>query len=271
MTLVRMSLGAARCAVRAGGPERSLGAAAPQPRPPRGLRRGRGRRGAVLLLLRGPAHAGRTAMLIEFTAPAAVVVFLWLRRGQRPGRMTLAGAGLAALGLVLVLDLVSGADLSVPGVLVVAGRDGGLRDVLHRQRGRGQRPPGAGPGVGRPAGRRSRARPAWSGRRAADAHVDRRHVVRRRAGLLVGASVGPGPGHGGAVLRRWHRAGRRLARGWRRSWRCSKCVASVCWAWLLLDELPGSVQLLGGLLILAGVVAVKLGERSVVVRSPAPA
>ena len=48
-------------------------------------------------------------------------------------------------------------------------------------------------------------------------------------------------------------------------------VASVCWAWLLLDELPGSVQLLGGLLILAGVVAVKLGERSVVVRPPAPA
>src|SRR3954466_10462051 len=57
------------------------------------------------------------AILIEFTAPAAVVVFLWLRHGQRPGRMTLAGAALAALGLVLVLDLVSGADLSVTGVL----------------------------------------------------------------------------------------------------------------------------------------------------------
>src|SRR4051812_25619731 len=57
------------------------------------------------------------AILIEFTAPAAVVVFLWLRHGQRPGRMTLAGAGLAALGLVLVLDLLSGADLSVRGVL----------------------------------------------------------------------------------------------------------------------------------------------------------
>jgi drug/metabolite transporter (DMT)-like permease len=48
-------------------------------------------------------------------------------------------------------------------------------------------------------------------------------------------------------------------------------VASVCWAWLLLDELPGSVQLLGGLLILAGVVAVKLGERSVVVQPTSPA
>ena len=47
-------------------------------------------------------------------------------------------------------------------------------------------------------------------------------------------------------------------------------VASVCWAWLLLDELPAAAQLFGGLLILAGVVAVKLGERSVVVR-PGPA
>ena len=57
------------------------------------------------------------ALLIEYTAPAAVVVWLWLRHGQRPGPVTLVGAGLAALGLVLVLDLLSGADLSVPGVL----------------------------------------------------------------------------------------------------------------------------------------------------------
>ena len=45
------------------------------------------------------------ALLIEYTAPAAVVVWLWLRHGQRPGPVTLVGAGLAALGLVLVLDL----------------------------------------------------------------------------------------------------------------------------------------------------------------------
>ena len=57
------------------------------------------------------------ALLIEFTAPAAVVVWLWLRHGERPGRVTLAGAGVAALGLLLVLDLFSGADLSLPGVL----------------------------------------------------------------------------------------------------------------------------------------------------------
>ena len=40
-------------------------------------------------------------------------------------------------------------------------------------------------------------------------------------------------------------------------------LAGVGSAWLLLDELPGTVQLLGGLLVLAGVVGVKLGEKDV--------
>src|SRR4051812_45252712 len=48
------------------------------------------------------------ALLIEFTAPAAVVVWLWLRHGQRPGAITLVGAAIAAVGLVLILDLLSG-------------------------------------------------------------------------------------------------------------------------------------------------------------------
>src|SRR3954452_16849799 len=57
------------------------------------------------------------ALLIEYTAPAAVVLWLWLRRGERPRPLTVTGAGLAALGLVLVLDLLSGADFAPAGVL----------------------------------------------------------------------------------------------------------------------------------------------------------
>ena len=145
------------------------------------------------------------AILIEFTAPAVVVAYLWLRHGQRPGRMTLAGAGLAALGLVLVLDLVSGADLSLPGVLwalaamvgcatyfiISADEDNGLPPLVL----------------------------AWGGlvvgalvlamlgahRCAADAGVDGLPVVRRRAGRLVGPAGGAGPGHRRAGLRRRHR------------------------------------------------------------------
>ena len=44
----------------------------------------------------------------------------------------------------------------------------------------------------------------------------------------------------------------------------TEVLASVLWAWVLLDELPRTIQLLGGLLILIGVVGVKLGERSTV-------
>jgi drug/metabolite transporter (DMT)-like permease len=38
-------------------------------------------------------------------------------------------------------------------------------------------------------------------------------------------------------------------------------VAAVGFAWLLLDQLPATLQLVGGAFVLAGVVVVKLGER----------
>jgi drug/metabolite transporter (DMT)-like permease len=57
------------------------------------------------------------ALLVEYTAPVAVVLWLWARHGQRPGRLTAAGAVLAAVGLVLVLDLVGGVPADAVGVL----------------------------------------------------------------------------------------------------------------------------------------------------------
>ena len=61
------------------------------------------------------------ALLLEYTAPVAVVVWLWLRHGHRPSGTTLLGAAIAAGGLVLVLDVVSGAELSAVGVLWALG------------------------------------------------------------------------------------------------------------------------------------------------------
>ena len=40
-------------------------------------------------------------------------------------------------------------------------------------------------------------------------------------------------------------------------------LSAVVFAWLLLGQLPGLVQLAGGVLVLAGVVLVKLGEATV--------
>ena len=49
----------------------------------------------------------------------------------------------------------------------------------------------------------------------------------------------------------------------------SEAVFGVVFAWLLLSETPGPVQLLGGALILLGVVGVKLGEPRVDAAAPA--
>ena len=38
-------------------------------------------------------------------------------------------------------------------------------------------------------------------------------------------------------------------------------VAAVTFAWLLLDQLPAALQLVGGVFVVAGVIVVKLGER----------
>ena len=43
----------------------------------------------------------------------------------------------------------------------------------------------------------------------------------------------------------------------------SEVVLAVVWAWVLLGQLPGAIQFLGGALVLVGVIGVKLGERTV--------
>jgi drug/metabolite transporter (DMT)-like permease len=42
----------------------------------------------------------------------------------------------------------------------------------------------------------------------------------------------------------------------------TEVLFAILFAWLLLAELPGLLQLLGGVVLLSGVVAVRLGERS---------
>src|SRR4051794_7605783 len=211
------------------------------------------------------------AILIEFTAPAAVVLYLWLRRGQRPGRMTLAGAALAAVGLVLVLDLISGAALSVPGVLWALGAMVGCATyfIISADEDNGLPPLAL----------------AWGGLVAGTLVLG----VLGVSGVLPLRASTVTPSYAGTQVSWWVplvvlglftaalayvagiAAGRRLGSRLASFVALLEVVASVCWAWLLLDELPTTVQLMGGLLILAGVVAVKLGEKSVTGRSAAAA
>jgi drug/metabolite transporter (DMT)-like permease len=205
------------------------------------------------------------ALLIEYTAPAAVVVWMWLQHGQRPGIMTLGGAALAALGLVLVLDLLSGADLSLPGVLWSLGAMVGCATYYVIN---GDDTTGLPPIV------------LAAGGLVVGALVVALLAV---AGLLPMGTSTSEVSYAGSSFSWWQpllvlavftaalsyvtgvAAGRLLGSRLASFVALTEVVAGVLWAWLLLDELPRSVQLVGGLLILAGVVGVKVGERTVVV------
>ncbi len=120
------------------------------------------------------------ALLIEYTAPAAIVAWLWLRHGERPGPLTLAGAGVAGVGLVLVLDLLSGADLALGGVLwALAAMLGAATYFVTSADTRNGVPPFALAGGGLAIGAAGLGA-ARHRRRAADARHDRRAGIRGR-------------------------------------------------------------------------------------------
>lgn len=201
------------------------------------------------------------ALLIEFTCPVAVLVWMWLRHGQRPTRITVIGAATALAGLVLVLDLVSGvAGLDGLGVIwaitamlcaavywiVSADESNGLPGIVLASGGLltggiillaaglvGIIPLAASTGDVILA---DTSFPWW-------------------LALLVLGTITAALGYvlGIAATRR---LGSRLASfvG------LSEVVCGVFFAWLLLGEEPRTVQLAGGALILVGVIAVRLGE-----------
>jgi len=57
------------------------------------------------------------ALLLEYLAPVLLIFWQWSRSRQRPAASVFVGAGLALLGLVFVLDLRSGVTLDPVGVL----------------------------------------------------------------------------------------------------------------------------------------------------------
>ncbi len=203
------------------------------------------------------------ALLIEYTAPAAVVVWLWLRHGERPGPVTLAGAGLCVLGLVLVLDLLSGADLSIAGVLWALGAMVGCATyfIINADESTGLPPISLAAG-GLVVGAAALGLAGLVGLLPMRATGD----VVSYAGLDVGpllpllmlGLVTAAVSYVTGIA-----ASRRLGSRLSSFVALSEVLAGVLWAWALLGELPAALQLVGGLLVVGGVVVVKLGERQV--------
>jgi drug/metabolite transporter (DMT)-like permease len=200
------------------------------------------------------------ALLIEYTAPAAIVAWLWLRHGERPSRLTLVGTAVAAVGLLLVLDLVSGADVSVVGILWALGAMAGVACFFVLSSSQDNGLPGSALAFsGLLVGGAALLLAAvvgilpftWSTDRVAfEGFTTPWWVPVLALGVVTGALAYV---TGIAASRR---LGSRLA-----SFAAlAEVLAALVFAWLLLGELPRSIQVAGGVLVLGGVVLVKLGE-----------
>jgi drug/metabolite transporter (DMT)-like permease len=209
------------------------------------------------------------AILIEYTSPAAVVLWLWLVRGHRPGRTTLMGAVLAAVGLVLVLDIIGGVSVSAAGVAwALCAMVGATAYFLINADVSTGVPPLGLAWLGLIVGTLVLVLVGVTGLMPLHASTSRTelagHATPWWVPVLVLGVVTSALAYCTGVA-----AGRRLGSRLASFIALFEIVSSVGFAWALLGQLPHAIQLVGGLLILAGVVVVRLGEGPTAIPEPA--
>ncbi|MFE3192065.1 DMT family transporter [Nocardia sp. NPDC059240] len=216
---------------------------------------------AQLAYFNAVAHmAVGVALLIEYTAPIAVIVWLWLRHSQKPGRATVLGAIIGIAGLILVLNLRDAAHTSWIGIAWAMGAMVGAAAYFILSAHAGDAVPGTVLATG--------------------------GLLVGGIGILAAGLIGIVPLHAttnavafqGFTVDWWvpllalgvvtaaiayvtgitatRLLGSRLA-----SFAAlGEVLAAILFSWALLGQTPAPIQLLGGALILIGVVVVRLGE-----------
>jgi drug/metabolite transporter (DMT)-like permease len=200
------------------------------------------------------------AMLLEYLAPVAVVLYLWIRKGQKPSRVTAIGAAIAAAGLMLLINIFGGGAVSFVGIgwalgamvgatvyfIISADTSNPLPPITLAASGLavaavvlavtaviGFLPMRIGFGDVQFV---SFAIPAWLA-------VAVLGVVTAAVAYVAGIA---------ATRRLGARLGSFVA--------LTEVLAATIFAWVLLGQVPAPVQIAGAALVLIGVVVVKLGE-----------
>jgi drug/metabolite transporter (DMT)-like permease len=199
------------------------------------------------------------ALLLEYLGVVLVVLWVWLRTRRAPSALTGLGVVLAILGLVLVLDLSGQTRPDLVGVAWGLVAATGLATFFVLAAEESSLPPVALAGLGMGAGSvvlavlgavrvvpltfvatpvelMGRAVPWWVA-------VGELALIAAAAAYLLGVT-----------------AARVLGSTVASFVGLTEVLFAVLFAWVLLGELPGLVQLAGGVCIIGGVVAVRLGE-----------
>ncbi len=210
------------------------------------------------------------ALLLEYTAPVVIIGWLWARHGHRPSPVTVIGAVIALGGLLLVLDIVSGQAVDLVGAIwALVGMVGAATYFVLGAHDAEGLPPIALAGGGMVVGAIGLTLGGLSGLvpmtfRSASVSLGGRLVPWWVDVLALGVLTAAIAYASGIAASR--RLGSRLAS----FVALTEVLFALLFAWVLLGELPRPVQLLGGVVLLAGVVVVKLGEGRAVDVSPEP-
>jgi drug/metabolite transporter (DMT)-like permease len=200
-----------------------------------------------------------TALLIEYTAPLAVVGWLWLRHGQRPTTLTVVGAAIGTAGLLLVVGLAGGRTDAVGVACALLAMVGAAVYFVLSSRDHAGLPGSALAAGGLLVGGLLLLLAGVAGLVPLDATSLPVTFVGATVAWWVpvlGLGVVSAAGAYGFGIAATRRLGARLAS----FVALSEVLAALGSAWLLLGQAPGSVQLLGGVLIVGGVVTVRRGE-----------
>lgn len=200
------------------------------------------------------------ALLLEYFGVILVVLWLWLRRGQRPQPLTLAGTAVALAGVVLVLDVFGVVQVDLIGVMWALLAATGLAGyfLISADDTTGLPPLALASGglfvagvVLLVAGAIGIVPVAWAPVTVAMAGLTLPWWLQVAILGLYAAAFAYASG----IM-----ANRRLGSKLGSFIGLSEVLFAVLWAWLLLGEMPAVIQLFGGAAILAGVVLIKIDE-----------
>jgi drug/metabolite transporter (DMT)-like permease len=202
------------------------------------------------------------ALLLEYSGTVLVVLWVWLWTRRAPSRLTLVGAATALLGLGLVLDIAgqSPPDLvgTMWGLLAAVGLAAYFVASSH---GDGGLPPVALAGFGMGVGAVALAGLGAVG--VLPMHFRTAEVVVAGESVPWWVAIGELAVVAAAVAYLLGTFAVRVLGATVASFvGLSEVLFAIVFAWLLLGELPGLVQLAGGTLVVAGVVAVQAAERA---------